>query len=160
MSPESVYKPVEKLGVGDNRPPQFGQMSEKSVSSHYGATVCRIFDPFSDFVHWQKPTSDFCHGHQGSPNFSQNLGKMKKILVAHFSKTVQISRHRCTNLSSRGPGTSYAPYPGSGRAPPTKNKNFQKIFFFRNALKRVFDAISASKKWVGGILGWVGGPDQ
>ena len=138
MSPESVYKPVEKLGVGDNRPPQFGQMHEKSVSSHYGATVGRIFDPFSDFVQYRRPTLDFCHDDQGSPNFSQNLGKMKKNSVAHFSKTIQISRHRCTNLSSRGPGTSYAPYPGSGRAPPTKNKNFQKNIFFSKFFKTRF----------------------
>ena len=84
MSPESIYKPVEKLGVGDNRPPQFGQMSEKSVSSHYGATVCRIFDPFSDFVHWQKPTSDFCHGHQGSPQLFPKFGENEKNFGCSF----------------------------------------------------------------------------
>ena len=84
MSPESVYKPVEKLGVGDNRPLEFGQMFEKSVSSHYGATVGRIFDPFSDFVRYRKPTSDFCHGDQGSPQLFPKFGENEKKFGCSF----------------------------------------------------------------------------
>ena len=93
MSPESVYKPVEKLGVGDNRPPQFGQMSEKSVSSHYGATVCRIFDPFSDFVQCRSCTLDFCHGDQGSPQLFPKFGENEKNFDCSFFEN-------CANFSA------------------------------------------------------------
>ena len=92
---------------------------------------------------------------KGPPNFSQNLGLMEKTRFVNISKTVQLSRHRSTNLSSRGLGTTHAPNPGSGCRAPTPKKNFQN-FFFRNASKRVYGGILRSRKLRGGWGGNLG----